>query len=714
MNRIYSFYCDESGMFTGRDTSVICPLIVVDNVLDRNAMQQLWQKIYDGPWTEFHATQLKKDGKIEEVNRVVSNLVKFLSSTDGVYAVYAYHQSRVDVQFDFHAGALFHLLKWHARDILSREISQIVQNMDRKLNIEIKIYIAERALLNLIHLKNLLSEQIRNAIGVLVDRHMLQPDQISLKFLPYYLPVSDSPFMQVSDVLCNSVRAWLTFGNAEETAEGFMRGLKCLELSAELVNGKEMEKVCETLRQNYIGKKLVRKTVVKEVETRIEVSEKPWIEMLLSRMHKGMKKAHSFSIDHMSDLLEKYETLPENQRRMNLNALHHQAVETINVGKDREVGFPLVEIFYHMIELERSKEELSTDFLDECELGVADLYLTLHNHEGNFLVENPRIQSALQICEKYKQSMAHRLKICRFHNHLGISFQNVFQFEKAADKLYPIANYFENDQNDPFGGAGARAYEIGGLFGSYAQSLAFRAHCLFFTRGKRVLDDLGMAELYSMLADEHFEKDEDRERQIIYRAHFKMQQYILQGSKDSLDEAVAILNDPSKNERTVSTFLEFFPQREAITPAYRVHILLKRAYLANDPPVWLNDLVNLFLKHRGDIPGRHPFEQIFPYVIGLCRDGKKGSALLRLLNNIRFPPNIVTIIKMVLQAQLSFKIDGNVPETIIKDVEATVTADIQPKWQEYGLDRVLKAYRDPGKINRWHVGPMEILPFNYA
>ena len=506
MKRTYSFYCDESGMFTGRDTSVICPLIVVDDALDLDAMLKLWQEIYDGPWTKFHATDLKKDGKIELMNRVVSNLEELLFSNGGVYAVYAYHQSKVDVRFDFYAAALFHLLKWHAEDILSREISEIAQNMDRKMNIEIKIYIAERALLNLIHLKNLLSERMRNAIGSLVNQYMLQPDQISFHFFPYYLPVSDSPFMQISDVLSNSVRAWLTSGNAEETAGGFIRGLKRLELSTEMVHGKRMRKMGETLRKNYIGEKLVKKTIVKEIETRIEVPEKPWIKLLSAQVRKGTKNAHSFSIGNMSDLFGKYEALSENQRRMNLDALHHEAVETINIGKDREAGFPLVEIFYHMIELERSKGELSTDFLDYCELDVADLCLTLHNHEGNFLVENPRMQSASRICKKYKQSMAHRLKICRFHNHLAISFQNVFQFEKAADELYPMADYFENDQNDPFGGAGARAYEIGGLFGSYAQSLAFCAHCLFFTQGKSFLDVLGVAELYSMLADEHFER----------------------------------------------------------------------------------------------------------------------------------------------------------------------------------------------------------------
>ncbi len=227
-----------------------------------------------------------------------------------------------------------------------------------------------------------------------------------------------------------------------------------------------------------------------------------------------------------------------------------------------------------------------------------------------------------------------------------------------------------------------------------------------------MLSDLEDAELYSMMADEHFTEDADRQRQALYRAHFKMQRYILSGDAAALEAAADILDAGDHTAKAVASFLELFPQPAAVVPGFRVQARMKLAYLSGEPSEEAQAVIDCLLANAGNIPAKHPMQQILPYAIMLCQHPDRRRRLQIIFDNLRFPPNIIKLIRDVLALQIIYQDAGVITDKQLQAALDSVPPEIAPQWRAYGLGDVLSACRQP--TDHWRIGPMAVLPFNYA
>jgi hypothetical protein len=723
MKKLYTFYCDESGGFNNIDTHVIAPLIVRDDVVSFQDIGEIWKEIYPLPWNEFHMSHLLKEQK-QKIFREIADKILCL---DNCYTAYVYHKNEKKFGFDFYLGVVFHLLLWECENILHKEAQKIVVDCekDKTFRIEIKIYLAERKIINNRAFQKTLQEEMKQKVRELVEDGKLLPNQLSFNFRPFLLPVSDSPYLQISDALCNTIRAYHNDASfLDDRCNKIIRDLKSIELSENQIDNEEIRALCHKLvnpsnasTKIIIKKeKIVEKEVVKYVKTPKPKIQRSHSEALLKKIRKLKKKGKEIRNRDIDNDIVKISEQPAFFRMADFEFLFTEAYQSIRTERNYAIGERLVHLLYTLLDSEHKDEEISIELLDEKELKIADLYLTVNNHLGNYLLEDPKIQKALKLSEKFKSQWSKWNDICSFRNHLVVALQNVFSLDKAIENLYPLIEYFLQEQKNPFfKDEAVKAYEIGALFGTYAQAVAFSTHCRFFKQGLRAFDNFEDTELYSMMACDHFEKEKDLEQQVTYQAHFKMQRYILLGEKNALQEAFSILDTDGRNNDAIEVFLLFFPDVKSLIPVYRVAALLKQAYLSGNILYWLNNLIEAFLKHSNSIPASHPMEQILPYMILLCQeDSSKRTKLLNIFHQIPFPKNIVETIKEIMGAQVEYVQKQKCSESSIKAIQASITENIKPQWKRYGLDEVLKGYLKPNRIDRWHVGPMEVLPFNYS
>ncbi len=257
------------------------------------------------------------------------------------------------------------------------------------------------------------------------------------------------------------------------------------------------------------------------------------------------------------------------------------AYEKIQVHRRFVEGALLVRCLQKYIEKARAAACVSASELDRLELQYAVLYLAAHNHQGHFCLDDPCIVKAVPIAKDLCRDMAHWPLVCDFHNNMAVTRHNVFDFTQAAKDLHPMVEELEQRLKNPFQGASLKSYEIGALFGTYAQTLAFEAHCGFFNHGNTalVLNSLSDSEYYSELAREHFVEPKDHERQTTYQAHFLLQAYILTGNSEKLAAAGDLLDRDAETQRAMEAFLSRCPERGCLVPAYRVTTVLKQITL---------------------------------------------------------------------------------------------------------------------------------------
>ena len=244
--------------------------------------------------------------------------------------------------------------------------------------------------------------------------------------------------------------------------------------------------------------------------------------------------------------------------------------------------------------------------------------------------------------------------------------------------------------------------------------MAFDAHCSFFRTHDTttLLQVLEEAEYYSHLAMEHFVDPDDHERQITYQTHINLQAYILTGDKKYLETADNLLNSDGRTDKAIDLFIKSCPERSMLNPAYRVSVALKHAFLSQKNHPGTLDLIEIILKNRDILPPYHPMEQIVAYLVMSSDTSGQQKRLKELLAIMKFPPNIVKTIQLIMQLQITFHLHLAIEKKTIQDIADSLTPDIEPQWRSYGLIQVLREYI--GAPNRWHVGPMEVLPFNYC
>jgi hypothetical protein len=720
----YSFYCDESGMFNARDTHVICPLVVRDSALGVEELLEFWRtELGDGDWQAFHSVSMKN----LEVESLFNKFYDKLFKPGYIYPVYTCHKNEISYGFDFYPTMIIKLVLWQCNVILDEIIASIIPSADEEhsidenkmYHIDIKLYRAGRTVINHAYLKRILQRTIRNVVREKLKAKKIALDIISFHFFPYVQPIETSPFIQISDALSYVIRGYLNDGLTMTETKDRAKRIPYRELQEGMINNHDMRQLCKDLVSPIVKKKVVeiKEKVVEKTITKIVKSKQPEYVVPISthiveQLQNKEKSGKTIDSDTFSDFLKPIMKQQQWVRLIEFDSLYQIAYKTIRDERRYDFGEVLIELLYSFMGEEAKADDVDERWLRGNELRVADLFLTVSNHRGYDLSNDLRIKRAFDISKELENYTRHWGDICTFHNHLAIAFQNVFRFEETIEALFPRVDYLQAQGKNPFTGGNLKAYEIGALFGTYAQSLALGAHCRFFNEGENALKNLEDAELFSMLAAEHFEKPEDREKQDIYQAHFKMQRYILAGDNNALKEAHSILESPQMNLQAVESFLDLFPEKRALIPAYRIVAILKMNYLSNTFPEWIERLIGAVLENRGHIPADHPMEQLLPYMILLTPREDLRKKLAVIVKEINFPQNIVEIIKRVLMAQCEYDQEGDLEDATLQNIEKSIMDDIRPQWNKYRLGNVLNSYRT--RPDRWHVGPMEILPFNYS
>jgi hypothetical protein len=698
--KTYSFYCDESGSFSSVDTHVICPLIVEEKVLVNDDMCTIWKdSFHTGSWENFHAKNLG----IADVLEVLERMIPEMFGCNKASAAYIFHRNTQAYQYDIYYALLFKFFLWFSTLILNSE--DISRRGRYNLNVNLKIYLAERSQLNQLKLTELLQHNFNNIVRDYQGNFSFPQYNISFNTNVFYLPASASPFIQVSDLLSYVVRKSLEEGfYSQRKVEIFLKSLQKTEVNENELNTDEFK----ALRGKWQSDKNVPALRLGEAFSQVLLNSLP-------ALIKEEENVLVSSINTQIESMLRYDQL----QQMNETSLIRLAAEEM-ILKNREFleGSVLIQFLQQYIgRVRMGASDVLTQYLDKLEVQTAAMYLAVNNHQGHFPMRAQCVKDAEITADKLKQDIACWPMVCNFYNNESVSLHNVFDFSGATAKLFPMIKHLEMSLKNPFTGSVVKCYEIGAFFGSYAQTLAFNAHCMFF--GKihdkgNLLILLKEAEYYSLLATEHFTEAADHERQITYQIHFKLQAFILTGDQNCLNEANILLESDGKTKDAIEAFIVNCPERSMLNPAYRVSVALKTAYLSRKQHPRTAEMIKVVLENQAILPQYHPIEQIVAYLALMAEQPNQVKQLGELLGNLTFPPNIVKTIQLIMQLQVAYHLKQPITESHIQAVKNSVSCspNIYRQWREYKLIDVLKEYTS--NPNRWHVGPMDVLPFNYS
>jgi CHASE3 domain sensor protein len=672
-------------------------------------MTHIWMQSFpEGSWESFHSTELKTT----TVRKVFARMISPLFQRDKVSAACIFHQNKRDYGFDFYPGLLFEFFLKYADIILEKENhytgagNHVVANL--------KIYIAERGPIDTIKFQKSLQTSLNQQVGAYHQKHRLPPDNFCFQVFVYVMPAFGNPFVQVSDMLSYMVRGWLNgFREFSPEVVQFLKTMKKMDASKEMLKIDVIEALNGKNRQdNVINLVINRKIVTTAPAAPAEVD---FLRMLLSGLPQWVQETGDSRDKRVAGLVEKLMRRDHIHQMAETDQIRLAANTMISRTREFTEGAFLVHFLQRYIEKARAAASgLLSAFLNRLEVQAAVLYLGVNNHLGHFPLNDACVKAAEAGVDMLRRDPAFWPLICDFYNNMAVSLHNVFDFSQAIQRLHAHIEFLEIRLKDPFTGAAVRCYEIGALFGSYAQTLVFDAHCSFFrsqnTDAFHQLMDA--AEYYSCLAMEHFDDPADHERQITYQIHFNLQGYILTGDKAYLEKSAALLKSDGKTEEAFEAFVAACPERSMLNAAYRVSACLKHVYLSGTPHPETPKLTDTVLKNRDRLPPYHPVEQVLAYLTMIETRTERRKHLRAALEHLKFPPNIVNTIQGIMQLQVAFDLKEPISLADIRKVTDSLTPDIEPQWRQYGLLQVLQEYTSAP--DRWHVGPMEVLPFNYC
>ncbi len=710
IQKTWEVYCDESGTFRTVDTHVICPLIVQDNAINNETMNGIWKKSFpEGLWETFHATELK----LSTIQKVFDRMLSNLFCLKNISARFIFHQNTRDYGFDFYHGMLFEFFLWHAEDILRAENKNRGEGNHVVANV--KIYVAERGPINALSFQKSLQSSFNRLVAAHNQERHLPPDNFSFQTFVYTLPVTQSPFIQVSDLLSYVVRAHLN-GFQQWSSESllFLKNLKRTEISDRTLTTDHIVAFNGKNESNEIITLVVNREKSRKASSVVRLEE-PFSRMLLGNLSHWIQESEDVRNRRLKELTEKLARLDRMRQMAESDQVLLAAETMVNQTREFTEAAFLIQLLQYYIENARVAEDSSLpSYLNRLEVQTAVLYLGVNNHLGHFPLNDACIRKAEPVAAVLRQDPAFWPLVCDFYNNMAVSLHNIFDFTEATQRLHALIEHLERELKNPFTGSAIKCYEIGALFGSYAQTLAFDAHCSFFRvqNNAAFLQMIDAAEYYSSLAMEHFDDVTDHERQITYQIHFNLQAYILTGEKSFLDKAAALLNSDGKTDEAIHAWITSCPERSMLNPAYRVSAALKYAFLSGKHFPETPDMIAAILKHRDILPNYHPMEQILAYLTMAAKNPEQRKRLREIMSHMKFPPNIVKTIQLIMQLQTAFYLKEPISLIRIQEIVDSLTPNIAPQWGQYGLIQVLQEYtRSP---DRWHVGPMEVLPFNYC
>jgi hypothetical protein len=334
-------------------------------------------------------------------------------------------------------------------------------------------------------------------------------------------------------------------------------------------------------------------------------------------------------------------------------------------------------------------------------------WLAAQNHLGEFQAEHSTVLKAESFIDEFIEYSDCWSEIAGFFTHVSISLQNIFEFEKAGERLRSHADYFSNLTHNPFGTKNITGRYIGGLFGCYSQSLFFYSHCsYYYTKGGQFEDIFEQAVSYSELSEIFFDDHKDIERQYIYRVHGYMQRFILREDNTALETARDTLSRKFNQDELYKTFFKNH-QTMSSNDLYAFLAFLKLEWLSGNGSTFLPDIRDI-MKTAGELPARHPYEQILGYLILL---GANTGATPELMKHKKWPENIIQLIALVFCLQIEWGKNQLHDPDILDEINILINDRLMTPLKRYG---VIEQLRDMERPDYNGIGPISILPYNYA
>jgi len=685
------FYLDESGDFSEPGTHVICVVSSRDRLLSARAAEEWW-KNSGTDWQRFHA-----------VETAPSTLEKLLDEmaprwTGTAMLTLLWHQNSGAYHYNFKVPLIIEAVAIaFARDLELSSSNQL-------LTINSDVVIETSDTFNLTILKEAIQSKIRTAT------RLTGRSQASLNCRPNAVPKGIDPRVQIADLYSYVYRRYL---NGDKRFSRFFTGINTFNIKEDLIKTDSARDLDAAVRGNSSKRTIIQTIVEKQIvtETRTIRETLGRAEALVRRGREALERGKPLRIDDCEDELARLALDPPDYRTAEYELLLTMTRRIIEDERNLALGFDLCVILAHLLSIERANGGQPLARLDEMAVDHAGLLACVYNHRGDVCLEDPAINAARVVAERLRNDYRSWDKVAFLHNFIAVGLHNAFRFNEADSLIAPWADFFTRHNEGPGGRFQARAFWIGALLGTFAQGKAFLAHEAYLAGHYAKIVDLSDEAIYfSLAAQEHFDNEEDRQRQHTYRAHMYLQRAMLANDTNAVDEARSELSDLQPSE-IATRFVTSLRERRPDPPTeFRLAVWLKLLWIAGENPPWLLEFASLAKgqRERAGFAARHPHQQILGYLALLVpRDRRCFQSRL-----VELPfSSLVSFLALAFLAQLELEQDGIVQAVTRNRLSTLAETHLGPSWLARRFSAEVERLTHEAKASK---GVLTLLPFNHS
>lgn len=685
------FYLDESGDFSEPGNHVICVVSSRDRLFTARAAEEWW-KNSGTDWQSFHA-----------VDTASSTLEKLLDEmaprwTGAAMLTLIWHQNNMVYHYNFKVPLIIEAVAM----AFTRGVEPSSSNQLLAINSDVVIETSDT--FDLTILKDAIQKKIRTITRISGQ------SQATLNCRPNAVPKGIDPRVQIADLYGYAYRRHLngdkrfsrffTETNTFNVKEGFLNIDSARDLDAAVRGYGSKRTIIQTV---------IEKQIVTEIRTIRETLGRA--EALVRRGREALERGKRFRIEDCEDELALLALdLPE-YRAAEYELLLATTRRIVEDERNLALGSDLCVILAHLLSIERANEGQPLARLDEMTVDHAGLLACIYNHRGDVCLEDPAISTARVVADRLRNDYRSWDRVAFLHNFIAVGLHNAFRFSDADSLLAPWADFFTRHNEGPGGRFQARAFWIGALLGTFAQGKAFLAHEAYLADNHaRIVDLSDEAVYFSLAAQEHFDKEEDKQRQHTYRAHMYLQRAVLANDTNAVEEARSELSDPQPSE-IATRFVTSLRERRPDPPTeFRLAVWLKLLWVAGEHPPWLLELASLVKgqRERAGFAARHPHQQILGYLALLApRDRRCFQSRL---SELPFS-SLVSFLALAFLAQLELEQDGIVQTVTRNRLTALGETYLRPSWLARRFSTEVERLTHDAKASK---GVLALLPFNHS
>lgn len=479
--RKFRLFVDESGDFSSSGQHIVTALCHMDDGSYHNLLRfvEACFKETRFSYRSFHAAQIAKADK----KKIFAGFVQKLTGEKISIYMNAVELSQKS-SFDFYfpllvksvVGAIDHLSDTHGR-------------------INLEIYLEDRGNAN----SKLLCDIIREKC---LHRKLVVPELRVLN-----LPKGENAMISLADLFSN-----VYFHDLTNDSDFFKTSLTNWDAhffrqDESDITDKHARKIFKRISSGKIIKiKRPAKTVTKVVEKQgktVFVHDNATVSgRLINEFDHQFRQPHS--VQKQRKIFEAA------HRKLSLYAPTDQVYEVEKLidlcpmlyeKREFEMAVNYAEFIFFHLEKVMGTDDNHRDKLKWLYIKNSNQWLAAKNHLGEFEADHAVVKQAEAFIQEFIEYSDCWSVIADFYNHVSVSLQNVFEFEKAAERIRPYVEYFSNLTHNPFGKGNVTGRYIGGLFGCYSQSLFFYCHCShYYTKGSRFEELSDQALDYSELS----------------------------------------------------------------------------------------------------------------------------------------------------------------------------------------------------------------------